>query len=176
MTGKTYTDEFKRAAVARLATEKRAGIAKDLKVAPSVIYAWRKKFEAAGEPAVNGRSSHRRYPEDFKRQAVARCLVPGDAAKVAAELGITSGMISQWRSAFKGKGNKRGKKAKANGAAKSYYVPVAERSQGVATENGMLRAVKASISLLRGVRAKANTEDPVHLTALLVLATLEGKL
>jgi transposase-like protein len=170
---RTYTDEFKRAAVARLANERRADVAKDLDLSPSLLGGWKVKLDG-GRPS----SDRKQYSEEFKAQAVARIKAPGDMAKIAKELGVSSGMLSNWRTGNKSHRSKTAPKKKAAKVAKkkSYYVPAAERAQGVASESGMMRAVKTSISLLRGVRSKANNEDVIHLTAMLVLATLEGKM
>jgi transposase-like protein len=120
------------------------------------------------------------YDLKFKNAAVAR-LGNETAAQIAKDLGCSPGQVRKWARGESlgeyGKGLK-GKEGKAaNGVAtpkkKSYYVPVAARHSD---PQDLGRTVSTCISLLKGVRSKCDNSDPIHLTALLVLATLEGKL
>lgn len=160
-----YSDEYRRAALARLTNETVEGVAKDLTISPTLIRRWKKSMDKP-KSAID----RRKYTEEFKQKAVARVNAGETAQKVADELKISSGMLSNWR---KGKGLKRKKK--------NYYVKVADRNRpevakGNGSDVGIMRRVHACIGLLRGVRKQADNNDPVHLTALVVLATLEGKM
>lgn len=233
-TGKNYTEEFKKAAVARLENESTLQVSKDLNVASSLLRNWKNKsdlgiplskggkrenytpeFKAKAvalaqkisplaasksfklpaelirrwvvlaKPAPTGKSytNKKTYPPELKRKAVARIEREG-LSVVAKDIGIRSGMLANWRTGLLGK---RSHKAQ-HPVKKSYYIPVAQRAAmltekrlagGASEEVGgrkLLRTVHACVGMLRQVRGQANNSDPVHLTAMLVLATLEGKM
>jgi len=137
-------------------------------------------------PAANKSKSYlnkKTYAPDVKRKAVARIEREGLSA-VAKDVGIPSGMLANWRSALAGNTSHNRVATK-----KNYYIPVAQRAAmltekrqagGNAGEDiggrKLLRTVHACVGMLRQVRGQANNSDPVHLTAMLVLATLEGKM
>jgi transposase-like protein len=175
-----YSDEFRNAALARLVNERPFEIAKDLGIVPTMLKRWKDERDNPKERKI------RYFPDEFKRAAVARVLAGESQSKVAAEIAVGSSVLSGWvrNKQFSGKApthlrpkppappQKRSHK-------KNYYVKVADRiAQAKTPENGvnLIRKVHACIGLLRGVRAKCDNQDPVHLTALLVLATLEGKM
>lgn len=171
-TGTKYTDEFKRAAVARLVNERPVDIVKDLGIAKSLLRGWKAKFSQpkGGEPL------RKAYTDDFKRKAVQR-VEKGERIKdVSEELGIHTSMVSQWRKRF-GKKPPAGKARGPYETGKRPYLRPAEKLMTNGSgDKALMRAVNASIGLLRGIKGKADINDPVHLTALLVLNTLEGKM
>lgn len=233
--GKTYTEEFKKAAIARLANESTAAVADDLKVAKSLLRNWKTKSELglplskAGKrenytpefkakvvaraqkesplaaskafklpaemirrwvaampgPASKSFSNKKTYPPELKRAAVARIEREG-LSVVAKDVGIPSGMLANWRTGLAGKRSHKAQRQVITKAKKNYYIPVSaraamltEKRQAGAEDIGgrkLLRTVHACVGMLRQVRGQANNSDPVHLTAMLVLATLEGKM
>lgn len=232
-TGKTYTEEFKRAAIARLANETGPAVAKSLDVSPSLLRGWKTKSDL-GLPLSKG-GKRENYTADFKAKAVARAqkespLAASKALKVPAEMirrwsrempgqqipvskktyspelkrkavaridreglsvvakdiGIPSGMLANWRTGLAGKRSHKARRPVISKAKKNYYIPVSQRAamltekrQAGAEDVGgrkLLRTVHACVGMLRQVRGQANNSDPVHLTAMLVLATLEGKM
>lgn len=188
-----FTEEFKRGIVKRLATETVRAVADELKIHDSVLRHWKKGTGIANlESRPQNTSKH---PEAFRREAVRQVYEAGGMLKtVAAELKVAPASIRKWRGQFAaekgprptikiGAGlkprNSKGRKVKK----KNYYVPVAKRRKlaqlAEAQEaglNGGSNDIRACISLLRGIRTKVDTGDPIHLTAMLVLATLEGKM
>lgn len=161
-----HTDEFKRAAIARSPAETFTAIGKDINVSPSLIASWKRKMEGKQGPLTK-----RKYTDDFKRAAVARIAAGESPSKLKIELGVTSGMLSNWQKAFKGK--KGSKLIKAEKRPYNRQVPPAAVTNGSGPPN---KAVMSSIALLRQVKGQINVSDPVHLTAMLVLQTLEGKM
>jgi transposase-like protein len=178
-TRKQYTDDFKRAAVARLANETRMDIAKDLGLHVSLISDWKSKFEAGGLGArkkigAKAAPERRSYTYAYKAKAVGLVLSGGTQMGVARKLGISNGMLSNWVSAAKG--TPRVKK-------KNYYVKVADRAapaplfdKDTPDPGKRALAIQTCIVMLKRLRPQFDTSDPVHLTAALVLATLEGKM
>ncbi len=198
-TGKTYTEEFKKAAIARLANETTTAVSTELKVAKSLLRNWKTKSDL-GLPLSKG-GKREKYSPEFKVKAVARAqresiVGASKALKVPAEL------IRRWAREMpavnrsKSYLNKKTyspellkRKAVVRIATKkNYYIPVAQRAAmltekrqagGTAEDVGgrkLLRTVHACVGMLRQIRGQANNSDPVHLTAMLVLATLEGKM
>lgn len=167
---RVFSDEFRATVVERLKKEPISALRKELDLHDSVMRRWSK--EAGAVRQLEKKS----YSDDFKRQAIARVKGGERIFVVAKELGITGGMLSNWIHGKQGAPKKK----------TNYYVKVSDRKErkanGAAGEESaaddlnMKRRVHACVGLLRGIRAKANNEDPVHLTALLVLATLEGKM
>lgn len=165
--GRHYTDEFKRKAVARLMNETAQKIADDLGLWPSQLRTWRESLKNPN------RITRGVYSDEFKRSAVQRVERGEAVLDVSRELGINNSMISQWRKKFSSTpGARRG----------PYNTKHAQTLNGHAEGGGggenrqILRAVNAAIGLLRGIKPKVDINDPVHLTALLVLNTLEGKM
>jgi transposase-like protein len=95
-----YSDEYRRAALARLSNETVGAVAKDLTISPTLIRRWKKEMD---KPKADNR---KKYTDEFKQKAVARIESEG-LQHVANDLKISSGMLSNWR---KGKGLKRKKK------------------------------------------------------------------
>lgn len=97
-TRRTYTEEFQRAAVARLGTELRKDICADLGIVGSVLDRWRRLYPAAVTPAVgaitNGltpakpRGTQSTYPAALRAAAVERFKHGEKAPAIAAALGI----------------------------------------------------------------------------------------
>jgi transposase-like protein len=182
-----YPDEFRNAALARLANETTHAIAKDLDIFPTLIDRWKQEKERPNPPKA---SKVRHFDNVFKLAAVKRVQAGEKQERVAEDLSIGSSVMSTWMKKFSGKRNAHTLSPKArpkpppaprmkNGK-KQYYVKVADRAVlAQPQENGganLMRKVHACVGLLRGIRAKCDNQDPVHLTALLVLATLEGKM
>lgn len=167
---KHYTEEFKSAAAARVrAGETGAQVGKDLGVHPSVVRAWAKGVKIiASKGKARPPKKHakgEKYDSAFRARVMAELgkgeLRPGDVAK---KFSIHPSVIYYWTSGHKKKKEKYAAKvAKANGAEH-------------AAPGGNGRSVHSAISLLRGVRSRVDVNDPVHLTAMLALSTLEGKM
>lgn len=179
---KSYDDAFKRAAVARLGNETRSAICEDLGIHPSMLSNWKDMVEKGkGRPhrPVKKKAPDRRtYTEAFKYKAIVRVQKGEPQMKVAKQLGISSGMLSNW---VHGKTGKH----KGNGTKKNYYVKVKDRglpaplfgkSDDAPDPARRALAIQSCISMLKRLKPKLNTDDPVHLTAAVVLATLEGKM
>ncbi len=178
-----YSDEYRAAALKRVADgEIRTAVAKDLNISPSLIDRWKQERDNPKGPTP-GKMRH--FSDDFKSAAVERIKRGELAEKISKELGIGSSVLSSWKKKVLGKKLSTSARprppAPPRNKRKSYYVPVAERvramEDGKAEDSGALqRRIHACVGLLRGVRGKIDTNDPVHLTAALVLATLEGKM
>lgn len=179
-----YPDEYRNAALARLVNERPIEIAKSLDISPTMLRRWKLDRD-------NPRQKKLRYfPDEFKRAAVARVIAGESVSEVARELGIVNSILSQWnkKKEFRGRLPTNARPApppapRRGGKKKSYYVKVADRMGTLQASNsgsngseGMHRRVHACVGLLKGIRGKCDNSDPVHLTALLVLATLEGKM
>lgn len=96
----------------------------------------------------------KKYSDEFKAKAIADIPELGGVAAAAKKHGISSGLLSTWRG------------ANGSAAAKS-------PDDGKA----LRRNVKHAIGTLRTIRGKAfDSGDPIHLTAGLALAILEGKM
>ena len=175
MPRKAYDEAFKRKAVARMLNEPRRAIAKDLGIHESMLHEWKRKFEAGkGKNHKKVKVLERRkYKQEFKDKVVARILKGEGTTKVAEKLGLSTGMVSNWVKERK-TGSKRVKK--------QYYikkadrVPVALDFDKAPDNSGRAMAIQTCMVMLRRIRPKIDASDPVHLTAMLVLATLEGKL
>jgi len=173
---KSYDAAFKRKAVARMANETREAVAKDLGLHPSMLYDWKKKLEEG-----KGKSHHKKngipllrkkYTQAFKDKVIAQVLKAGSQKKVGEKLGLSSGMISNWM-----KEKKTGQKVSKNTyIKKADRVPVALDFDKPPENAGRAMAIQTCMVMLRRIRPKIDSSDPVHLTAMLVLATLEGKL
>lgn len=186
-----YSEEFRTTALARLANETRQAVAQDLDISPTLIDRWKRERENPKGPRV-GKIRH--FEESFKRAAVKRVQAGELQDAVAKDLAIGSSVMSAWMKKFRTakKNNAHTLSVKARPAPppaskrshrKSYYVKVADRVGALQASNsgsngteGLHRRVHACVGLLKGVRGKCDNGDPVHLTALVVLATLEGKM
>lgn len=185
---KYYDENFKLKAIARLENEKRMDVAADLGVYPGLLTAWKAAFAAGTLPSSGGGplpkqsniKRRKKYSPKFKADAVALIKKIG-LVNAAKKVRIHSGMLSNWRSTAEGRNTgSHGKAAKKKiGQKKSYYVPVAKRREVEQTQSAQPEraiAVTHAVTLLRGVRSKVDVGDPVHLAAMLALATLEGKM
>ncbi|SRR6266403_1476908 len=152
---RTFSDEQRATILARLINEPVQKVANELAISHSVLRRWMKKENASDRRT-------KKYSDEFKWAAINRVKTGERITNVSRDLKITTGMLSNW---INGKSGAPGKERK-NAAFKV----------GNGEDVGMKRRVHACVGLLKGIRAKANNEDPVHLTALLVLATLEGKM
>ena len=101
-------------------------------------------------PGIAGRP--RRHP-----QAAARYLRGEHVDKVAKAYGVHKSSIYAWAKAYR----------ESEGA---------KKQKGKAAEAKPDRSVATAIALLRQVRGQIDINDPVHLTAMLALQTLEGKM
>lgn len=136
----------------------------------------------------------RTFSDAQKRAAVARVVKGGETqTAVWKDIGVNSSVLSRWIRQLSASVKKsptvpthirvRPPAPPAN-KKKNYYVPVAEGVKALeASQSGggngaenLQRRIHACVGLLRGIRGKIDTNDPVHLTAALVLATLEGKM
>lgn len=162
-----YTEDFKRKSVARYPAESTNDIIKDLKISRSMLSRWRKQYGSAA-------TYRKKHTDAFKSNAVMRVLRGETNGKVSSELGINTGLLSTWVKNYQATDQQRLARKK------NYYVPVAKRNMEADVEakgaSELKRSVMSSIQLLRGIRPKCNNSDPIHLTAMLVLATLEGKM
>lgn len=172
-----YDENIKRQVVERLkAGEQRKVIAADLKIHPHTITQWKKEAMRDSSPDKNaappspGRGKvrvkpyheRRAHSEEFKREVLARLAAGERKFELAAELKIVPSLIRQWEKRY---GLPTVKRA---------YVRRAPELPG--TDRPIEKSVSTSISLLKSVRGQCNNTDPVHLTAMLVLLTLEGKM
>lgn len=147
------------------------------------------------EALPNGRRLHE---EAFKKQAAAMVVKRGmTMSDVAKQLGVHYTQITEWVREARGlpkyrRGARPGPQLERM-KPKSGYVRVADRPGyqerqyeksgikgrgiiGVVDGGGVSSSIPACISMLKGVKARVNLDDPVHLTAMLVLQTLQGKL
>jgi transposase-like protein len=108
---RTFTTEFKQAAVTQLKTASVADVARNCNVIPSILYRWRR--ELGYMPTQLSR--RQRYTKEFKLNAI-RQLDSGDSLGSVAELcNVTPKMLRCWRDelanfgaeAFSGYGKRR---------------------------------------------------------------------
>lgn len=197
---KHYDDNFKLKAVARLDKEMAKDVSQELGIHPTILSDWKRAFQAGrlpaptggksatpakAKPATNGAQRRRHYTDEFKRGIVQMIERGASAQKVAKRHRLHSGMVSNWRKQYAtGKPNTHARAPKGGDVKKkNYYIKVADRvalaGQRLGEDSAQpdrVRAVTSSITLLRSVRTKIDVNDPVHLTAMLVLQTLEGKM
>lgn len=186
-----YPDDFRNAALARLANETKTGVAKDLDISATLLTRWKNEQENP-RPRTAGKMRH--FEDDVKRAAVKRVQAGESQETVAKDLHIVSSLMSSWMKKFGAAKKKNAHTLSVHSRPKpppapkrrnkkNYYVKVADRVGALQASNsgsngseGLHRRVHACVGLLKGVRGKCDNTDPVHLTALLVLATLEGKM
>lgn len=186
-----YPEDFRNAALARLGNETVHAIAKDLDISGTLISRWKRDKE---NPRPRPIGKIRRFEDDFKVAAVKRVQAGESQETVAKDLHIGSSVMSSWMKKFSAAKKKNAHTLSVHSRPKpppapkrrnkkNYYVKVADRVGALQASNsgsngsdGLHRRVHACVGLLKGVRGKCDNTDPVHLTALLVLATLEGKM
>jgi transposase-like protein len=95
---KTYTEEFKKAAIARVAAgEMRKAVATDLKIAASLITSWRNKIE--GTKKKKKKTKMRKYDAAVREKAL-KLLDDGTTQSDAARrLGVTAAIVHYWSGA-----------------------------------------------------------------------------
>ena len=164
---KTFSAEERAAIVARLQTEDVAMVAKEIGVNESTLYKWLRAAKS-GKPAKVSKknvsktpSGRRVFSEKFKQAALKRFAAGESAITVARELGIVDSLLYAWRKAADGQPAPKTNGAKAH-----------TETKAIDASN----AVFVSVSLLKKVRDKIDVNDPVHMTAMLVLHTLQGKM
>ena len=168
--GTKISDEIKQAALERLkAGETPTVVAKALGgIHRTTVSGWRKQITnvKAAPKKKNKRAPIKpaRIADAIKIKALER-LASGkeSAVEIAADIGVSAAGLYYWRN-----------------HSKVGRAPATPKANGHAKPNGEAaphsRAVHSAIGLLRGVKGKIDISDPVHLTAMLVLQTLEGKL
>jgi transposase-like protein len=108
---KTYTEEFKKAAIARVAAgEMRKAVATDLKIASSLITSWRNKIEGTKKKKTGAR----KYDPAVRAKAMTRIAAGEKASEIARQLKIPPSIIHYWK---KSEAKQEIPKKKANGAA-----------------------------------------------------------
>jgi transposase-like protein len=182
----TITDEMKYEIVRRLkAGEKVSALAVELKIAESAI---RRALETHGGNAKVATKSEKLkkapkgsrtfYPDEFKAKVTALYNGGEKSTSLEKRFNVDRALIARWARGFKTRGpfigQKRGPyKNHANGKG---IIDMVEAGPVTAVPKQTLRTMHSAIGLLRGVKKKFNTDDPVHLVAAVVLATLEGKM
>jgi len=159
---KVYSEEFRRAAVKRMAKGNLDALASELKIHTSMLYTWAKNFgvRAAGPRGAN--KSLPRYTDEAKRRALLR-LSDGESAKdVSAATGIKPSALYYW----------------AEQARKGHSAGVPQREAPAAAGAS---GVKAAISFLKHARTEMHEAlrkgeikefDQAHLLSQLALNAL----
>lgn len=174
-----FDDAFKTAIVARInAGEKVRAVASEIGVVNSVVSRWVVNSKKTGRPTKpRGGDMHskgkkktapmqkqgRAYPAAFRSMALQRAERLGSVKKAAEDLNMHPSNLYSWI-------------RDAKRAAKSKQKEESAHAAAGMNGNGYTGAVKTVIAMLRGVRGKIDLSDPVHLTAMLALSTLEGKM
>ena len=150
---KTYTEEFKREAIAALNSGmSKAELYKKFKVGNSSIYQWRKKLAPAVSRRTkfdeNGFGPSTKFPVEVKLAAVKRMQGGDSAQTIGDELKTSPGSIRTWRKQYEKAQKKAAKKT--NG-----------HSNGAATKSGYDADAKAAAvaRLNAGESAKALAEE-----------------
>jgi transposase-like protein len=169
-----YDDATKRAVVARvMAGEPRKDVAKETGIATRTITVWKNQLAGAeqpkeprdlvkGKPRVKPYHERRLWTDEEKLAALARVAAGEQKKAVAQDIGVYPTMLRAWERHFSKHPPKRA------------YVRRAPELPG--SNRPLEKSVASAIALLRGVRGQIDNSDPVHLTAMLVLMTLEGKM
>lgn len=184
-TRRQYPDTLKAKAVGMLKNKTAVEVGAELGIKANLIGRWKaeikdprakhhKKAAAPKRGVIVTSGGRRSYDDAYKAQAAAMVIKRGmPVREVAVSLGVHDTQIREWVRQANGKPlsatRERGLRLEKLAGASNGYVPVANRNSGGVN-------VAACISMLKGIRTKLNMDDPIHLTAMLVLKTLEGKM
>jgi transposase-like protein len=165
ITRKSYTKEFKEATLARVAAgEKVPDLTKELGLKRNSINAWLRQKKQGGGIKDSRKGIH---GEKFKRMLVAKYRAGHKASALGATYSVHPTSIRQWaRDLVEAPAESSPVIIK-----KAGYIPVAQRREMSGGAN-----IGACIAMLKHAKTKVNLDDPIHLTAMLVLATLQGKM
>ena len=162
-----YTDEFKKAAVARLiAGERRVDLAKDLKVTKGALTTWKHELEGSKPTPKSKAAMHgnKRYPESIRSKALKRVADGEKAVSIERSLKLNKGILSYW---------KRMQNKNGHAAVLDFDESPKKKLSSVHDAIIFLKKAKKAMEK-RGVAAAF--DDPVCQFAMLALNTLEGKM
>ncbi len=165
-------------------------ISKELGISTSVLTRWQKaakpgfvtaaeKGKAKGKP-TDGVPV---YTPEFKRAAVAR-LANETREEVSKDLKVNKSTLTAWAQKIErglplmgiGEHKKINKRPYVRKVDKIYGDELTDDGAPVEGNSKLKRNIQSCIVALRGIKSQINVADPVHLVAMVVLATLEGKM
>jgi transposase-like protein len=187
-----YTESFKAAIVARINKGETAhSVARELKLTRSMLRRWvrqakpgfvvateRGKAKDAKRVSTKLGSRQARYTDEFKRRAVAR-LANEMRLAVAKDLKVSPQTLTLWKGELA-----TGPHSNAVINTRPYVRKIDKIYGDEPTDDDapveghaqLKRNIQSCIVALRGIKSQINVADPVHLVAMVVLATLEGKM